>query len=149
MMRLGVRNMLMPAFIGSAVLVIALSLLTVVARGPWTHSNLGVKLDPRYNRTHPAFVGAPMPFPGAALAVPLASDQVGLGKQLFAAEGCASCHGLDGRGGVVGPSILDTSAKKLRSVTNIGLQGMPAYATGALSDDQLAAIEAFLASTNK
>lgn len=144
-----VKNMLMPALIGSAVLGIALTLLTIVARSPYTHSNLNFGIDPRYTRTEQIVVGAPMLFGAGRLAVSPASDRVALGKQLFVADNCASCHGLDGRGGIVGPSILGTKVKKLRTMTNVGPKGMPAYAAGALTDQDLAAIAAYLDSAGK
>ncbi len=143
------KNMILPAFIGSAVLVIAFTLLTIVARSPYTHSNLNTEFDPSYTRTEQTVVGAPIPFGGGGLAVAPASDPVQLGKQLFVAESCASCHGLDGRGGIVGPPIVGTKAEKLRTVTSIGPKGMPAYAPGALGDEDLAAIAAYLNSIGK
>ncbi len=138
------KNMILPGFIGTAVLVIALTLLAIVARSPWTHSNLNVGFDPRYMRTEQMMVGAAVPMRGDMLAVPRASDPIQLGKELFVVDGCASCHGLDGRGGVVGPSIVGTKVDKLRVKTQVGPQGMPAYAPGALSDQDLAAIAAYL-----
>ena len=149
MIQVSTKNMLLPVFIGSAVLVIALTLLTIVARSPYTHSNLNVAVDPRYTRTEQIVVGAPIPFGSGRLAVPPASDRVQLGKQLFVADNCASCHGLDGRGGVIGPSIVGKTAKKLRTTTNIGPKGMPAYADGALSNADLDAITAYLNSNGK
>lgn len=143
------RNLILPAFIGTAVLLIALTLLTLVARGPYTHSNLNPGFDPGYTRTEQIVLGTPIPLPGAPLAVPPANDPVQLGKQLFAAEGCAACHGLDGRGGVIGPSIVGTTADKLRTKTQVGPQGMPAYAPGALTDADLAAIAAYLGAMGK
>ena len=144
MMQGSIKNMLLPAFISSAVLVIALSLLTIVARSPYTHSNLNADFDPGYTRTDQTVVGAPIPFGTDRLAVPPAKVKVQLGKQLFVANNCASCHGLDGQGGIVGPFILGTKAEELRTVTNIGPRGMPAYAPDALSDEDLAAIAAYL-----
>lgn len=149
MMQGSIKNMLLPAFIGSAVLVIALTLLTIVVRSPYTHSNLDLNVDPRYTRTEQIVVGASMPFGAGRLAMSPASDPVQLGKQLFIADNCASCHGLDGRGGIVGPSILGMKAKKLRTMTNVGPKGMPAYAAGALSDQDMAAIAAYLNSISK
>jgi mono/diheme cytochrome c family protein len=108
-----------------------------------------LNIDPRYTRSEQIVVGASMPFGAGRLARPPASDPVQLGKQLFIADNCASCHGLDGRGGIVGPSILGTKAKKLRTMTNVGPKGMPAYAAGALSDEDLAAIAAYLNSIGK
>ena len=143
------QNMLLPAFIGSAVLVIALTLLTIVARSPYTHSNLNLDIDPRYTRTDQIVGGAPIPFGAGRLTVPPASDQIQLGKQLFIADSCATCHGLDGSGGIVGPSILAATEKKLRTVTRVGPKGMPAYADGTLGDADLDAIAAYLNSTGK
>ncbi len=143
------KNMILPGFIGTAVLVIALTLLAIVARSPWTHANLNLGFDPHYIRTDQMLVGAPGPMHGAMLAVPRASDPVLLGKQLFVVDSCASCHGLDGRGGVVGPSIVGTKVDKLGVKTRVGPQGMPAYAPGALSDQDLAAIAAYLNAMGK
>jgi mono/diheme cytochrome c family protein len=149
MIRAANKNLMLPAFIGAAVVLIALTLLTIVARSPWTHSNLNVGFDPRYTRTEQMLVGAPVPVSPDKLAVPRASDPVQLGKQLFVVDGCAGCHGLDGRGGVIGPSIVGTKAEKLRVKTTVGPKGMPAYASGALSDSDLAAIAAYLSAMNK
>lgn len=143
------KNMILPGFIGAAVLAIALSLLAIVARSPWTHSNLNLGFDSRYRRTEQMMVGAPVPMRGEMLAVPPASDPVQRGKQLFVVDGCASCHGLDGRGGIVGPSIVGTKVDKLRVKTQVGPQGMPAYAPGSLSDQDFAAIAAYLNAMGK
>jgi mono/diheme cytochrome c family protein len=143
------KNMLLPAFVGSAVLVIAFTLLAIVARSPYTHSNLNAGFDPSYTRTEQTLVGAPIPFTGGGLAVPRAGDPVELGHQLFVVDGCATCHGLDGRGGIVGPSIIGTKVEKLRTMTSIGPKGMPAYAAGALTDEDVAAINAYLYSISK
>ena len=143
------RNMLLPALIGVAVLGIGLTLLTIVARSPYTHANLDLAFDSRYTRTDQTFVGAPVPMSGMMPSMQAASDPVQLGKQLFVTEGCASCHGLDGRGGIIGPSIVGTQADKLRVKTTVGPKGMPAYAPGALTDQDLAAIAAYLQAMNK
>ena len=138
------RHVALPAFIGSVVLLLGLSLATIVARGPYTHANLNLAFDPAYSRTDQAFVGAPIPFTGGMLAVQPAADPVERGRQLFVGYGCATCHGLDGNGGAVGPSLAGKSAAKLATKTQVGPKGMPAFAPGALSTDDLAAIAAFL-----
>jgi cytochrome c553 len=143
------RNMLLPAFIGTAVLLIAITLLTIVARSPYTHSNLNAGFDPTYTRTEQEIVGPPIPFGAGMLAVPRANDPVELGKQLFVVDGCASCHGLDGRGGIIAPSIVGTGTQKLRVKTQVGPQGMPAYAPDALPDEDLAAMAAYLNAMGK
>lgn len=143
------RNMLFPLFIGTAVLLIALTLLTIVARSPYTHSNLNPGFDPGYTRTEQMVVGPPVPFMAGELAVPRAGDPVELGRQLFVVDDCAACHGLDGRGGILAPSIVGTKLEKLRVKTQVGPQGMPAYAPGALSDQDLMAIAAYLEAQSK
>ena len=143
------RYVIIPVFIGAAVLLISLTLLTITARSPYTHANLDLGFNSGYTRTDQTFVGAPIPSTGDGLAVPAASDLVVHGKQLFVADGCASCHGLDGRGGIIGPSIVGTKAEKLRSKVMVGPMGMPAYAPGALTDNDLAAIAAYLKAMSK
>lgn len=143
------RNLILPACIGTAVLLIAITLLTIVARGPYTHSNLNVGFDPSYTRTQQIFLGTPIPLPGSRLAVPAASDPIQFGRQLFVVDGCAACHGLDAHGGIIGPSLAGIKADKLRAKTQVGPQGMPAYAPGALTDADLAAITSYLNSMSK
>jgi mono/diheme cytochrome c family protein len=151
MMQSSFRNkyLLLPTLIGSGVLLLALSLLTIVARSPYTHSNLGLGFNPAYTRTQQMVVGEPVPVTGDMLAVPRAADLVELGKQLFVSNGCAGCHGLDGHGNIIGPSIVGIKAEKLRVKTNIGPKGMLPYAPGALTDQDLAAIAAYLQAMSK
>ena len=143
------KNMIMPVLIGAGVLMLALSLLAIVARSPYTHSNLNLGFDPAYTRTQQMVVGAPLPVTGHQLAMLRTSDPVELGKQLFVTKGCAGCHGLDGHGGIIGPSIVGTKAEKLRVKTNVGPKGMLPYAPGALTDQDLAAIAAYLQAMSK
>ncbi len=143
------KYVILPIFVGAIVLLISFTLLVVVGRSPYTHANLNVGFDPSYTRTVQTLVGAAIPVPANGLAVPASSDPVEHGKQLFVSNGCAFCHGLNGQGGIIGPSIAGTQASKLRSKTSVGPQGMPAYAPGALTDADLAAIAAYLNATNK
>lgn len=143
------KNMLMPTLIGVGVLLLAVSLLTIVARSPYTHANLNLNFDPGYTRTEQMLVGAPVPYMGDAMAVKPATDPVAHGKQLFIVNGCAGCHGLDGRGGIIGPSIVGVKAAKIGSKTKVGPKGMLPYAPGAITDQDLADIAAYLSSGGK
>lgn len=134
-----------PTLIALVVLPLAILLLTIGARSPYTQANLSAGYDPNYTRTDQIVVGPSVPFVPAGLAVAASTDPVEHGRQLFVADGCSACHGLDGRGGVVGPSILNTSASKLGTRTHIGPGDMPPYAPGVLSEEDLAAIAAYLA----
>jgi mono/diheme cytochrome c family protein len=139
----------LPLFIGTVVLLIALSLLAIIAFGPYTHANLDAGYNPNYTRTKQILIGAPIPYSGDGLAVSPSNDLIQRGKQLFVTKGCATCHGLDGHGGIIGPSIVGTKAEKLRVRTTVGPQGMPAYAPSALTDEDLAAIAAYLKAMSK
>ncbi len=143
------KHIILPVLISAAVLLISLTLITITAHSPYTHANLDLGFDPAYTRTAQTFVGAPIPFTGDGLAVQTASNPVERGKQLFVSKGCAACHGLEGHGGIIGPSIVGTKASKLRAKTLAGPEGMPAYAPGALTDDDLAAIAAYLNTLRK
>lgn len=143
------KNLLFPSFIGATVLLIALTLLIIGARSPYTHVNLDEGYDPNFTRTDQTLVGDPIPYAGAGLAAPRANDPVERGKQSFVTKGCASCHGLDGRGAGIGPAIVGTKADKLRTKMLAGPKGMPAYAPGALTDDDLAAMAAYLKAMEK
>jgi cytochrome c553 len=138
-----------PMLLAIVVVPLALLLLVVGARSPNTHMNLAPGFDPNYTRTDQSIVDPPVPFSGMMSAVPLASDPVERGHQLFVTNDCASCHGLDGRGGIVGPPIAGTNAHDLRVKTQVGPGGMPAFAPGALSDPDLTAIAAYLAAMSK
>jgi mono/diheme cytochrome c family protein len=137
-------HLVVPTLLALVVVPLALTLMIIGARSPYTHANLAAGYDPSYSRTDQALVGTPVPFEGMMSAGPLATDPVERGRQLFVVKDCASCHGLDGRGGIVGPPIAGTSAHDLRVKTRVGPGGMPAFAANALSDDDLKAIAAYL-----
>jgi mono/diheme cytochrome c family protein len=138
-----------PTLIAVVVVPLALGLLIIGARSPFTHVNLDEGFISSYMRTDQALVGSPELYQGGKLVVPLASDPVERGRQLYVSKGCASCHGLEGRDAIVGPVIVGTSVKALRQKTQKGPGGMPAYAPDALSDDDLNAIAAYLKAMGK
>ncbi len=149
------QTFLVPAIASGWVLVVGGSLLLIIGRSPYTHGNLFARPNVSYTRTGQIMVGAPVPFtgmhgraaqpdqpvqsvpPASSAATPVTSsstsmtlgaqslvaDSLTRGQELMVTAGCATCHGLTGR--------------------------MPAYAPGALSDDDLSAIAAYLASQAK
>lgn len=140
-----------PFMTAAMVVGLGLTLLTVVLRNPYTHTNLQPKSDPGYTRTEQVLVGQPASYHGIGLAAPIsvATDPVTRGHELFVADGCASCHGLQGRGGPVGPVIVGSKEVELRTKTSKGPGGMPAFAQDALTNDQLTSIAAYLQSLAK
>ena len=118
----------------------------VIARSPYTHGNLRPE---GYNRTPIVYVGEEPTFEGLGLAEPglaLTGDPEQDGRALFFKYGCASCHGVKGQGAAVGPDLSDSSASKIRREVRDGPEGMPAYVSSALSDEDLQEIIAFLKS---
>ncbi len=102
--------------------------VVIIAQSPYTHGNLRPE---GYNRTDIIYVGDDLPYRGFSLANPelaRTGDPVRDGLAIFVA-GCASCHGLDGQGGAVGPALdLDElSVADLRKDVRKGPKGMPAF----------------------
>lgn len=125
----------------------ALVILMIGARSPYTHANLNLGYDPRYERTEQILVGAQADFAGLSPDAQLAgADTLARGASLYVTQGCASCHLLEGRGGVVGLRIIgvdeETVAKRVRQ----GAAGMPRFSTAGLTDAEISDIAAYLRS---
>ena len=120
----------------------------IVARSPYTHSNLS---PAGYNRTEVTYVDKEYPFEGVGLAKPRLAqtgDAAQDGRLLFFAYGCASCHGLKADGGVVGPRITDASPLEIRRALSQGPKGMPSFDSAGITDEETASIVAWLQSLN-
>lgn len=126
---------------------VALVILMIGARSPYTHANLGTGYDARYDRTDQILVGPPGEFRGVSRATADGADPAEVrGASLYVTAGCATCHGLDGAGAAVGPAIAgmdaETTLKRIRS----GPAGMPRFSTDGLTAEQAADITAYLES---
>jgi len=121
----------------------------VIARSPYTHGNLRPE---GYNRTDIIYLGEDLPYDGFPLADPaLAStgDPAQDGGVLFFGYGCASCHGLQGKGGAVGKNLSSANSEEISDNVRQGPKTMPAFETETLSDADLARLIAFLKSTRE
>lgn len=133
-------------------LVIIMGLVMVVGLviPPWANPDrglfAGLKLPSyvptRAERTAPALVGVagnlePSWQPNAN------SSSQGDGIA-YVGHGCASCHGLDAQGGVVGGPLAGLDRYLIQSFVRIGPQGMPSYSEAELSDEGLEAIADWL-----
>lgn len=133
--------------VGFVVVSLAVTLLTVGARSPYSHSNLGSGYDPQYVRTEQIAVDDAAAFAGLSPQPASADvDPISRGAHLFVTDGCATCHGLAGRGGPVGPRIAGTDAKTIAQRMREGPGGMPEFSADALTDDTIASLAAYLAS---
>ncbi len=138
-----------PWLIAFGVLSLASLLLIIGARSPFTQANLGTGPDASYTRTDQSVVGSPASYAEGGVMMALSADPVERGQQLFVEKGCASCHGIEGRNGVVGPPIVGTSVDKLRETVRKGPGGMFQFSPTALTEDDLAAIAAYLSKMSK
>ena len=121
----------------------------IIVRSPYTHGNLNPK---GYDRTEISRVGEDVPFEGLGLSDPrLAStgDPAQDGRALFFGYGCASCHGLQGKGGAVGKNLSKANSEEISDSVRQGPKTMPAFETGSLSDADLEKLIAFLESTRE
>ena len=58
--------------------------------------------------------------------------------------GCASCHGLDGTGGLVGPNLQELVRDDFADKIRFGSDGMPAFGEMDLTDEHLAVLSDYL-----
>ena len=148
------------AVLGLAILLIGV----IVLRSPDTHANLWNRMEAGYSRTAVGVVATEGqtsvaetrggPVSGALsfqapiwLEVPQggASGRItDPGQRLYIASGCAKCHGMDGQGGVVGPSLVGMDPQIITAMARIGPGGMPAFLPRMLSDSELSEIGAYL-----
>jgi len=118
----------------------------VIARSPYTHGNLRPE---GYNRTDIIYLGEDHPYDGFPLADPaLAStgDPAQDGGVLFFGYGCASCHGLQGKGAAVGKDLSKADAEEISQQVRRGPKTMPSFDPSVLPDSDLQKLIAFLKS---
>ncbi|MFQ5854476.1 MAG: c-type cytochrome [Anaerolineae bacterium] len=136
--------------IGLATLLIGV----IVLRSPDTHANLWNGVRPGYARTPVTMVGGEVVWeiPWAQIAL-LLDEEVGLrggaspmdpDRQVYLGAGCATCHGLDARGGPVGPPLAGSVPEIVERMVRDGPGGMPAYSEVQLSDADLEKLAAYL-----
>jgi len=121
----------------------------IIARSPYTHGNLRPE---GYNRTDIIYLGEEHPFEGIGLADPrLAStgDPAQDGGVLFFGYGCASCHGLQGKGGAVGKNLSSANSEEISDNVRQGPKTMPPFDSSVLPDSDLQKLIAFLKSTRE
>ena len=122
----------------------AVGMVFIVFNRPQSHANLDPTED--FGRVPAGVVGADVEYIGLSDGE---LEEVLSGRELFVQAGCASCHGVDGLGAVVGGPITGED-NAVRSVTSLiedireGPKGMPAYDELFLTDDDVAEIFAYL-----
>jgi mono/diheme cytochrome c family protein len=122
-------------------------ILMIGARSPYTHANHNSGYDPRYDRTEQILVGTPTDLAGLSRDAQLAgADSLARGASRYVTQGCASCHALEGRGGLVGPRIVGADEETIATRVRQGPVGMPRFSAAGLTDAEIADIAAYLQS---
>ncbi|MBI4339377.1 MAG: c-type cytochrome [Chloroflexi bacterium] len=147
---------LVPVFAFGVVSVLSFTLIVAIILRPWagtdggwrTHLNLTESAYTDYSRSAQTLVSARGQTlnPVGSLspsAAGLPSEAEGLG--MYVTKGCGGCHGLDARGGVVGPDLTDVAEAKVRREVRKGPKGMPSFHTQDVTDDELNLIVGYLA----
>lgn len=132
-----------PAVVAAAVVSLSVTLLLIGARSPYTHANLFPAYNSAYTRTEQVVVGPGEDYAGVGGEVGT-GDAAGRGARLFVTKSCATCHGLEARGGTFAPPIVGADAETIAKRARKGPGGMPRYGQDGLSDQQIADIAAFL-----
>lgn len=126
-----------PATYVATVVLIGLTLIVILARSPNTQANFQ-DAPQGYDRTELAVIGVDDQFEGLTPTLGLTPAAI------FFGVGCASCHGLDGRGGVIGPDIAKKNLEDMLDALREGEHGMPLFPTERLSDEQVEALIEYL-----
>jgi len=139
-------------FIGVIILLTTVSVLVIqMTIRPWatsdygseTHLNMNTEHLDGYTRTELTHLGdisgAPLGWQPSDLA-----RASGEGYAEFVGYGCASCHGIDGKGSESVPSVTGTTARRLANMLEKGPKTMPAYAESHLVGVDMEAIAAYL-----
>lgn len=115
--------------------------------------------------TEPA-APAPAPADDGVLAQAALTEQYELGKQIYAEKKCDSCHGGHGEGGKKSPAVIGETAlpeqapkgtklrkgiafKTAKDVLDFVKAKMPIKKPGTLTDDEAAAVTAWMLSESK
>ena len=142
------RRLTVPLAGSLIVVTLASVLIGVVIRSPDTHANLWETVPAGYTRTAPILVGQEVGDVELTVDHDRLQEASGFaveqGRAVYLTRSCATCHGLDGRGGPVGPSLANSSPETVKRMVREGRGGMPVYIDAHLSDADLAALTAYL-----
>ena len=145
------RTLIAGGIVGAVATLAVVLIVVIVAIGPNTHANLG-EPDLGFSRVTTGNIDVVEPFAtpltqeGQALFEEETADGLQRGRGLFFANGCATCHGLTGAGGSVGPAIAagEVDVEEFFDGIRDGDKGMPQFDELHLSDEEAQAILDFL-----
>lgn len=138
---------LVPVLLTGLVALGGIGLVAVLTRNPESHWNL--RSPEGYARTPIADVNSPVGYAGPGNKLTQVEAD---GLTLYVNAECMGCHGVAGRGGTVGGSIvgdLDEGLDAFIRTVRRGPKGMPEYLPEVLGDDKIAAIYQYLVEANR
>lgn len=139
------RHHAMPYYMVGFVAFTALGMFYVILTRPAMHANLA-PAEP-FDRVPTAFLGAEYDYLGLGSHTSDRPDDLS-GEALYVQTGCVSCHGIGGRGAVVGGELtagmIEDREEVLEAIRR-GPKGMPAYGEHGLSDAEVDRINDYLA----
>jgi mono/diheme cytochrome c family protein len=127
----------LPYLVVGFVTFTALGMFYVVLTQPPMHANLAP--NEAFDRVPTVYLGQEYAFTGLGSHSGSRPGDLS-GAALYVQAGCASCHGIDGRGGVVGGELSVSTMSDTDEVIEAirrGPRGMPVYSEHALSDDEI------------
>lgn len=127
----------LPYLVVGFVAFTALGMFYVVLTQPPMHANLAP--NEAFDRVPTVYLGQEYAFTGLGSHSGSRPGDLS-GAALYVQAGCASCHGIDGRGGVVGGELSVSTMSDTDEVIEAirrGPRGMPVYSEHALSDDEI------------
>lgn len=137
------------------VIVIGAALLIVqMALRPWappneqadTHLNFDGPPAHGYTRSRLTYLSEVAAAPSGRVPSQEALSAANQGQADYIGYGCANCHNINGSGGFAAPAVTGDSARRVTTLVRQGPGNMPAYTKAALSDADLNAIAAYIAS---
>lgn len=138
---------IVPAAITIGVVAAMIVLIGQITLRPWAGTDSGFDTHLNYSTVGDDYTRSVVGRVGDGKEAPVGwtpVDEKHSALAAWAGYGCASCHGLDGYGGVVGPDlqelVRDDFAKKIR----FGQDGMPAYGDEDLTDEHIVLLEEYL-----
>jgi len=154
-------SMWISVLLASAAVFTAVGMVIVFIRAPVSNKDV---TDPAvYDRTPIVYIDESYPYTGFGLndrsaaqsytgfglndeSAAQTGDPVVDGSALYFKYGCAACHGLNGQGATVGPTLVDEigSFGSFAEDTREGPGGMPSYDETTISEENLEKIYAYL-----
>jgi len=130
-------NRVAPYFMVGFVAFTALGMFYVILTQPTMHANLAPN-EP-FDRAVPVYLGEEHEYTGLGTHNGSRPSDLS-GEALYIQAGCVSCHGIGGRGAVVGGELTISTmsdADEVIEAIRRGSKGMPVYGEHALSDEEI------------